>query len=85
MVKIKLFKVTCPPSDQRPPTPRLKPDYVAPEMLELVAEDPGPDEGLHPHVAGPHLLVLFLAVVGPEVLLDDHRCAAHLCAEKEEI
>ena len=48
------------------------------QVLELVAQHPRADEGLHPHVARAHLDVLFAAVVGPEVLLDEDSGGAHL-------
>lgn len=53
------------------PASGLKPHDVAAQVLELVAQHPGPDEGLHPHVPGPHLDVLLAPVVRAEVLLDE--------------
>ena len=47
-------------------------------MFEFVAQDPGPDHGLHPHEAGPHLCVLPPSVVGPERFLNENGRGSHL-------
>ena len=66
------------PSNQETPTSGLQSDYVTSEMFELVAEDPGPDHGLHPHEASSHLSIFPPAIVGTECLLDLDGGLSHL-------
>ena len=51
---------------------------MAPQVPELVAQDPAPDEGLHPHVASAHAQVVASPGVGAPVLLDEYGSSAHL-------
>ena len=66
------------PSEQVTSTPGLQSDDVTSEVFELVAEDPRPDHGLHPHEASPHLSVFPPTVVSPECFLDQDGGGSHL-------
>jgi hypothetical protein len=50
---------------------------VAAQVPELVAQDPAPDERLHPHVASAHAQVVAPASVGAPVLLNEDGGSAH--------